>query len=129
MKESTEGISRVRKIVEDLKDFSRTDRRQGWAWAELHDGINSTLNIVSNEIKYKADVIKEYGELPEIECLPTQLNQVFMKLLINAVHAIDKPRGRIVIRSGTDRGEAWVEVSDDGSGNAARNQIARFRPI
>jgi len=49
MKESTEGISRVRKIVEDLKDFSRTDRRQEWAWAELHDGINSTLNIVSNE--------------------------------------------------------------------------------
>jgi PAS domain S-box-containing protein len=129
MKESREGITRVRKIVEDLKDFSRTDRNQQWSWANLHEGIDSTLNIVSNEIKYKADVVKEYGELPDIECLPTQLNQVFMNLLVNAAHAIDKSRGRIVIRSGTRGDQVWVEVADDGAGMPPEVKSRVFDPF
>jgi signal transduction histidine kinase len=120
MAESCEGITRVRKIVQDLKDFSHVDARQEWEWADLHRGIDSTLNIVNNEIKYRADVIKDYGELPQVQCLASEMNQVFMNLLVNAAHAIDKGRGRIHIRSGTE-GEGpgsavWVEVEDDGSG-------------
>ncbi|MBS4099529.1 MAG: GAF domain-containing protein [Sulfuricella sp.] len=114
MKESEEGISRVKKIVQDLKDFSHVDESE-WQWVDLHKGLESTLNVVWNEIKYKAEVVKEYGELPEVECLPSQLNQVFMNLLVNAAHAIEE-RGTITLRSGTRNGEAWVEVADTGKG-------------
>ena len=118
MAESKEGITRVRKIVQDLKDFSRVDAHQEWSWANLHQGIDSTLNIVNNEIKYKAEVVKEYGTLPEVWCLPSELNQVFMNLLVNAAHAITAERGTITIRSGSDAAAAtvWIEVVDNGCG-------------
>ncbi len=118
MSESREGITRVRKIVQDLKDFSRLDSSPDWQKADLRQGLDSTLNIVQNEIKYRADVVREYGDIPEVECLPSQLNQVFMNLLVNAAHAIEGPRGTITLRTGLDAGgeEVWVEVTDTGRG-------------
>lgn len=116
MGESKEGISRVKRIVQDLKDFSRVDSTQDWQWVNLHQGIDSTANIVANEIRYKADVVKEYGQLPEVECLPSQLNQVFMNLLVNSAHAMGEERGRITIRSGVEGEKVWLEFSDTGSG-------------
>jgi signal transduction histidine kinase len=116
MGESKEGISRVKRIVQDLKDFSRVDSTQEWQWADLHQGIDSTANIVANEIRYKADVVKEYGDLPEVECLPSQLNQVFMNLLVNSAHAMGEARGRITIRTGVVGDTVWLEFSDTGSG-------------
>ncbi|MHB1591621.1 MAG: PAS domain S-box protein, partial [Sulfuricella sp.] len=89
MNESREGIARVKKIVQDLKDFSHVDEAE-WQWADIRKGLDSTLNIVWSEIKYKAEVVKEYGEMPEVECLASQLNQVFMNLLVNASHAIEE---------------------------------------
>ncbi len=118
LSESRDGISRVRKIVQDLKDFSRLDSTPDWQYADLHAGLDSTLNIVQNEIKYHADVVKEYGDIPEVECLPSQLNQVFMNLLVNAAHAIEGPRGTITLRSGRVDGEVWIEVADTGKGIA-----------
>lgn len=130
MAESKEGIVRVRKIVQDLKDFSHVDRTQEWKWADLHSGLDSTLNVVNNEIKYKADVTKEYGALPEIECLPSELNQVFLNLLVNAAHAIDEgKRGVIVLRSGHDGRWVWIEVADNGSGVAQENLTRIFDPF
>jgi len=129
MTESKDGIQRVRKIVQDLKDFSRVDARQEWEWVSLHTGIDSTLNIVNNEIKYKADVVKEYGQLPDVECLPSELNQVFMNLLVNAAHAIGAERGTITIRTGTRDDEAWVDISDTGCGIAAENLKRIFDPF
>jgi signal transduction histidine kinase len=126
--ETREGIGRVKKIVQDLKDFSRTGAEDEWQWADLHKGLDSTLNIVNNEIKYKARVVKEYGTLPEIECLPSQLNQVFMNLLVNAAHAIDQ-QGTITVRSGADASSLWVEVSDTGSGIAPENLKRIFEPF
>ncbi|HXE38391.1 MAG TPA: ATP-binding protein [Azonexus sp.] len=116
MGESKDGISRVTKIIQDLKDFSRVDCTQEWQFSNLHQGIDSTINIVANEIRYKADVVKEYGQLPDVECLLTQLNQVFMNLLINAAHAMGEQRGTITIRSGTAGDKVWLEFSDTGSG-------------
>lgn len=116
MAESKEGIVRVRKIVQDLKDFSRVDANQEWQWANLHDGIDSTLNIVSNEVKYKADVVKEYGVIPEIECLPSQINQVIMNIVVNGAHAIGSARGKITIRTGTSDEYVWIEIADTGAG-------------
>ena len=86
--ESRQGLERVRKIVQDLKDFSRVGGT-GWERVNLHRGLESTLNILWNEIKYKAEVDREYGDLPEVYCIPSQINQVFMNLLTNAAQAIE----------------------------------------
>jgi signal transduction histidine kinase len=133
MAESKEGITRVRKIVQDLKDFSRVDAHQEWVWSNLHQGIDSTLNIVNNEVKYKAEVVKEYGTMPDVYCLPSELNQVFMNLLVNAAHAITAERGQITIRSGsgTDAGgeSAWIEVADNGAGIPKENLTRIFDPF
>jgi two-component system NtrC family sensor kinase len=128
MGESREGITRVKKIVQDLKDFSHVDASDEWQFSDLHKGLDSTLNIVNNEIKYKAEVKKEYGALPEVECLAPQLNQVFMNLLVNAAHAIDE-RGTISIRSGTLEDQVWVEIADSGKGIAAENLKRIFDPF
>lgn len=116
IKESRDGLDRVKTIVRDLKDFARVGATE-WLWADIHQGLDSTLNIVWNELKYKARVEREYGDLPEIRCIPSQLNQVFMNLLINAAHAIEK-QGVIRLRSGCDDKQVWVEVIDDGAGIA-----------
>lgn len=118
MSESREGIERVRKIVQDLKDFSRVDAYQDWQWANLHNGIDSTLNIVNNEVKYKADVVKEYGDIPEVECLPSQINQVIMNIVVNGAQAIsgEHGRGRITIRTGSAGECVWIEIADTGAG-------------
>lgn len=126
--ETLEGIGRVQKIVQDLKDFSRAGAEDDWQWVDLHRGLDSTLNIVNNEIKYKAQVIKEYGELPEIECLPSQLNQVFLNLLVNAAQAIDE-RGLITVRTGADGDEVWVDIADTGCGIPPENLKRVFEPF
>lgn len=113
--ESMSGVERVKKIVQDLKDFSRVDKTE-WEWVDVHKGIESTLNIVNNEIKYNAEVVKEYGQLPEIECVSSQLNQVFVNLLVNASQAM-KERGTITIRTGMeDDNNIWISITDTGSG-------------
>jgi signal transduction histidine kinase len=112
--ECEEGLTRVKRIVQDLKDFAHADDGE-WEQADLHKGLDSTLNIVHNELKYKAEVVKEYGELPAVECIPSQLNQVFMNLLVNAAHAIPE-RGTITVRTGARGERVWVEVADTGVG-------------
>jgi two-component system NtrC family sensor kinase len=127
--ETREGIERVRKIVQDLKDFSHVDTHREWEWTDLHKGIDSTLNIVSNEIKYKADVVKQYGSLPPVRCLASELNQVFLNLLVNAAHAIRRERGTIIVRTGSSDAEVWVEIEDDGSGIASEHLPRIFDPF
>ena len=129
MSESREGITRVRKIVQDLKDFSRADTALEWQWANLHQGIDSTLNIVNNEIKYKADVIKNYGALPDVECLPSQINQVVMNLVVNAAHAIDGARGTITITTRVVDTDVEIAIADNGSGITPENLSRIFDPF
>lgn len=116
MQESKEGIVRVRKIVQDLKDFSHVDANPQWQFSNLNQGIDSTLNVVNNEVKYKADVVKDYGDLPEVQCLPSQINQVVMNLVVNAAQAIGAERGKITVRTGVGGDRVWIEVADTGSG-------------
>jgi PAS domain S-box-containing protein len=125
--ESLEGLARVRKIVQDLRDFSRVGDSD-WQWADVHRGLDSTLNIVWNEIKYKAELRKDYGELPQIWCLPSQLNQVFLNLLVNAAHAI-ADHGVITVRTGAGADGVWIDVEDTGCGIAPEHLGRLFDPF
>ena len=128
LSESKDGLGRVRKIVQDLKSFSRVGEQE-WQEANLHQGIDSTLNIVWNELKYKCKVIKEYGDIPHIYCLISQLNQVFMNLLVNAGHAIET-QGTITIRtSRRDENTVCIEVIDSGKGIAPEHINRIFEPF
>lgn len=127
LNESNEGISRVSKIVQDLKDFSRADDTH-FSWADLQAGLESTLNIVNSEIKYKADVVKTYANIPKIECAISQLNQVFMNLLVNAAQSITG-HGTVTIRTGCNNEQVWVEISDTGQGIATENLGRIFDPF
>ncbi|MCB4358319.1 ATP-binding protein [Quatrionicoccus australiensis] len=125
--ESIDGTARVRKIVQDLRDFSRTGD-DSYEWTDLHAGLESTLNVVWNEIKYKAEVIRAYGTLPRVRCRSSQINQVFMNLLVNAAQAIAQ-RGTITLTSGCTAEEAWIAVSDSGCGMAPEIQARIFDPF
>ncbi|MDU0459151.1 MAG: PAS domain S-box protein [Geobacteraceae bacterium] len=121
--ESNEGIDRVKRIVQDLKIFSRADST-AIGMADLNGCMDSTINIVFNEIKYAAELKREYGEIPNVSCNIQQVNQVFMNLLINATHAIQskgEKSGEIVVRTWCDNSNAFVSVSDTGCGIAAEN--------
>jgi signal transduction histidine kinase len=126
--ESKEGIGRVRQIVTDLKDFSRVGNMD-WQWADIHQGIDSTLNMVRNELKYHCTVTRHYGTLPKIRCLPPQLNQVFMNLLVNAGQAIEG-KGEITITTECVGDTAVrIMISDTGKGIAPGALSRIFEPF
>jgi signal transduction histidine kinase len=127
LSESIDGMQRVKRIVQDLKDFSHVDEGE-MQLSDLEQGMDSTLNVVWNELKYKAEVVKEYGGIPKILCMPAQLNQVFMNLLTNAGQAIDT-HGRITIRTGLEGQNVWVEVEDTGKGIKPENVDRIFDPF
>lgn len=126
--ESIDGTDRVKRIVKNLSEFSHVDESD-WQWIDIHDGLNSTLNIVNNEIKYKAEVIKEYGDLPNVECLASELNQVFLNLLVNAVQAIED-HGTITIHTAVeDNDYVRIVIADTGIGISEENITRIFDPF
>jgi two-component system NtrC family sensor kinase len=127
IEESIEGTDRVKTIVQDLKDFSHQDHGKLVEY-DLNQGIKSTLNIVWNELKYKAEVIQKLGELPLVKCYPQQLNQVIMNLLVNAAHAIEG-QGKITVRTYAVDDEAVIEISDTGVGIPQENLKKIFEPF
>ena len=125
--ESDDGLVRVKKIVQDLKDFSRVDHAE-WQDADLNAGLDSTLNVVMNEVKYKAEVRKDYGPLPPVRCIAAQLNQVFMNLIVNAAHAIPQ-RGEIRLTTRAEGDWVWVQVEDTGVGMSEEVRRRIFEPF
>ena len=121
------GTKRVREIVQNLKVFSRVDQAEHKA-VDLNECMESTINIVWNELKYKATLKKEYGQLPLTLCYPQQLNQVFMNLLVNAAQAIEK-QGEIIVRTWCDNGFINISVADTGSGIPAEHLTRIFEPF
>jgi len=128
IEENNEGIDRVKRIVQDLRTFSRADS-SGVGAADLNNCMDSTINIVINEIKYSAELTREYAALPKVHCNAQQINQVFMNLLMNAAHAIQakgEEVGEIIVRSWHDQENAFMAVSDNGTGIAPENQLRIF---
>jgi len=122
--ESLGGTERIKKIVADLKSFSRVDQAE-FKYDDINEGLKSTLNVVWNELKYKCTVEKDFGDLPQIYCNMGQINQVFMNILVNAAQAIEQ-KGAITIStryvngqsagSGTEQDYIEIKISDAGRG-------------
>jgi two-component system NtrC family sensor kinase len=125
--ESLDGAGRVRTIVQNLKGFSRPDEGECRV-ADILECLESAVNIVWNELKYKAILHRNYGELPPVRCYPQQLNQVFMNLLVNAAHAIEN-QGEVTIDARLENGAVLIAISDTGCG-IPPEQIGRiFEPF
>ena len=127
MSECFEGIDRVNRIVLNLKGFSRIDEAEAEA-VDINQCLDSTIGIVRNEIRYKAEIKKDYGKLPLLYCYPQQLNQVFMNLLINAAQAIER-WGEIVITTRADDDNLWVSIRDTGVGIPPDDLQQIFEPF
>lgn len=127
LKETQEGVRRIMQIVSDLRSFAREDHDL-MENADLNQIMDGALNILWNQIKYKAEIRREYQPLPAVRCYPSQIGQVFINLLSNAVQAIERD-GRIVLRSTTGGGFVRIEVADNGRGMAPEVQAHIFDPF
>jgi len=125
--ESRDGLTRVSTIVRNIKNFSRLGDN-AWAWVDIQAGLESTLNIVWNELKYKCTVTRHYGELVPVWGVASQLNQVFLNLLVNASHAI-VDKGDITLSTGQQDQQVFVCISDNGSGIAEAHLEHIFEPF
>jgi two-component system NtrC family sensor kinase len=113
--------------VIDLKNFAHPGKAE-FELADIIKNIESTLNVVWNELKYKATIHKDYGELPPVMCIPQQLNQVFMNILVNAAHAI-KEKGDISIKTRRQDGHVEIAIRDTGCGIPTANISKVFDPF
>jgi two-component system NtrC family sensor kinase len=125
--DSQEGVDRINEIIRNLKGFARVDDNE-FVSTNVNETINKALNIVRNELKYVATMVTDFGDIPPIKCLPNQLAQVFMNLLVNAAHAIEG-HGEIRIRTWREGDNIYASVSDTGCGipDEARGRI--FEPF
>ena len=127
LRESMDGLRRVRDIVQALKDFSEAGESQ-WQQTDLHEGLESALNALANELRFKAQVEKYYGKLPLLRGQPGQLNQVFRNILLNAIQAIPG-QGIIRIVTSADRETVQVRIQDNGVGIPPENLGRIFDPF
>lgn len=125
--ESMDGLQRVKRIVQALRNFSQAEKTE-MQYTNLEDELNSLISLIGIDLNEKIALIKEFGSIPEIQCIPAQLSQVFMNLLTNAMQAIDD-QGCITLRTGRDPDAVWVEVQDTGSGIAPDNLGRIFDPF
>ncbi len=122
-----EGVERTTTLVQDLRVFSHLDRGER-SDADLHEALDSTLTLLRSRLR-GLEVVKHYGEIPRVECLASQINQVFMNLLANAADAVGET-GTITIRTarlGEDR--VRIEVEDDGPGIEPEHLDRIFEPF
>lgn len=109
-----EGVQRTVRIIRDLRSFSRLDEAE-LKVINLHEGLESTLNLLSTQHKNRIEVIREYGEIPLVECYVGQINQVFMNLLANAFQAI-KDKGQVWIKTWSTEDQVKISIKDTGHG-------------
>lgn len=127
LRESLDGVERVRRIVQALREFAQ-EGGDDWQWADLNTCLENTLAVAANELRSKGEVRKELGAVPKLYCLPAHLGQVFLNVLLNAAQAIEG-QGVITVRSGSADGYAWVEIADDGKGIPPEHLARVFEPF
>jgi len=134
MNQTLEGIARVATIVRAMKAFSHPDRGERVP-TDINAGLQTTLIVARNELKYVAEVETDFGDLPQVSCYPGDLNQVFLNLLVNAAHAIQDAvkdsgrKGKIKVVSRAEDGFVSINISDTGTGipESIRDRI--FEPF
>lgn len=129
MAESRAGLARVARIVEGLRDFAPEDAGLEWTRVDVRRCLDATLAVMAARLGPGIDVAREYDTLPDIDCRPAQLNQVFMSLFLNALEAIGKQAGKLAIRAGVASGQVWIEVEDNGCGIGAQHLPLIFDPF
>ncbi len=117
--DSTDGLNQISELVQSLKDFSRLDRAAEDRF-DVREGIEKTLLITRNLLKYGVTVDQRFGEVPPILCAPSRINQVFINLVTNAVQAMDG-KGTLTITTSARDGWVDIEVCDTGCGIAPEN--------
>jgi two-component system, NtrC family, sensor kinase len=128
------GVERVSALVRAMKDFAHSSQVEK-APADINEAIRTTLTVASNEYKYIAEVALELGELPDVVCNISDLNQVFLNLIVNAAHAIEDARGgsgesgTIRISTAHEGDTVVVEIDDDGAGIAPEIRDRIFEPF
>jgi two-component system NtrC family sensor kinase len=123
----TLGTERIRDIIRSLREFSHVDEGE-LKPTDLNKCMEDALRICWNELKYKAEVVKDYGDLPLVPCYPQRLGQVFINLLVNAGQAILK-KGQVILATRVEGGEVIVSVKDTGCGIAPENMRRIFEPF
>ncbi|MFH1216109.1 MAG: ATP-binding protein [Pseudomonadota bacterium] len=121
------GLDRIANTVRGLKSFCRADNNRV-ELADINACLDEAITLVWNELKYKATMQKEYGAVPKMYCMPQQLEQVFMNLLVNAAHAIDK-NGEITVKTWCDGSSSFVAISDSGCGIPSERMEQIFEPF
>jgi signal transduction histidine kinase len=127
LQQTKEGLSRVRSIVADLKGFVHIDESV-WEKVDLRQTIRSTLNIVNNELKFKAEVELDFDDIPLVECLPSQISQVLMNIVVNAAQSIER-KGVITITTRHQGAMVCIKISDTGVGISKENLRRMFDPF
>ncbi|MEM7511883.1 MAG: two-component regulator propeller domain-containing protein, partial [Bacteroidota bacterium] len=122
-----EGANRTSTIVKGLRNFSRLDEEE-IKHASVHEGLDSTLLILNSQLKNKIDVVKEYGEIPEILCYPGKLNQVYMNIISNGIQAI-KGEGKITLKTWQEKENISVSIKDSGVGMTEEVKQRIFEPF
>ena len=110
----TEAIARINRLVVSLRKFVRLDEAE-LQEADINHEIDLTLDLIRHETKNRITIVKNYGKIPPIKCYPNMLNQVFMNILVNAAHAIEKV-GTITIDTNFENNNLVVKIKDDGCG-------------
>jgi PAS domain S-box-containing protein len=122
-----EGATRTKEIVVGLRNFSRLDEID-LKYANINEGLSSTLMLLQNKFKTRITIIKDYGDIPDIECFPGKLNQVFMNILSNAFSAIPG-EGTITIRTWQEDKYVKVSIQDTGTGMTEKVKNRIFEPF
>jgi two-component system, NtrC family, sensor kinase len=127
MKHTADGTERIRSIVDRLRGFSHM-ATSSLEKADLNAAIDDTVNLTWNELKYKATIVKEYGDIPQVTCNIGEVKQVLVNLLVNAAHAL-QDKGTITLRTFRSDDQVVVEVKDSGVGISEANKKRIFDPF
>jgi len=120
-----EGAGRIAILVKDLRKFARPDDKSVKK-VQIQDLINSTLTLLVNSCKNRIEIVCDFGETPEIECIPGKINQVLLNLLLNAIQAIPD-QGKIIITTRADANFVKISIKDNGTGISEENQQKLFQ--